>query len=1018
MDHVGPFQLVRRLGRGGMGQVWLARHERMPLPVALKALDTSRLDAAAAERLLAAEVRAMARLDHPHIGRVFDHGVAGDSDALPPGTPWFAMEHCSSDLQRQGLRLRWPRLRPLVHQLLDALGHAHARGVVHRDLKRSNVLISTAGDARPGLKLVDFGIAAMGSDALRSAGSPSTMAPEQHRRDLSLVGPWTDLYALGSLVWRLVTGSRPTGDARGDALIAAKQQADFVPFDARFAVPDHLEDWLRQLMQPEPADRPPSAAAALAALEQRRTVAPKSWRDPAHRQVPRMMQAAGHTLWAWRQPVFTGRHDARDTLWRLLWRVAHERRGEGLCLTGPPGVGATALGRWWLERVHARTHAYVGQVAGRPAHDADAGVQRLVDDLLQPFGTPRDPVGRRQGLVRLGLQHLQERLDPLVDAPALSTAVEATAELVEGIAEQLPVALFLDDLGHDPGLGLLASRLASSTRPIAVVCRDAEAPPGMQALPLSALRTPELSEVLSRLLPLMPAVHGEVVADAHGFPGALRARLRALVPGLVLSDDGFDHPRPLPRSEPDAAWLEGLADEHLLLLEQAAWLGADVAVAMWAAAAQCDTAVCQRVLLDLERRGWLGAHATRLTLSPTVVAALRDRARAAGRQVDQAVQAASALAAYRGDPLAEGRCWEAAGLYEEAARAWVVGWRRLVQRHGPKVALGAIVDAERLLADVPPTPELHGERLRVELELRFFLRQPDVQQRAEAALALATDLDWPDLAATSLRAVAFALHDDPPAVVEVYEALHAQWFERCSPHYQADLLVSWYFHAERFAEPNRDALYDDVMQRLEGLADPHMRRLRYAVRTLRLLRDRSPQAVDVAREAVRLSQQHSPLQLCQDWSQLGWALQQQGDAQGAERAFREAAAAATWLDQPNAHTWALANLAGLSALGGRWDEAAHRAQQALAGSQLTYINAVMKLLCTPSLAEQGQWAEVRALWPEIAEVVPQVVPADPEVLAAARALLERAELEGHPHGDAVRSMIARLGELGNPSKRP
>ena len=1003
MDHVGPFRLDQLLGQGGMGKVYRATHQAMRLPVALKALDPTKLELERGAKLLAAEVRAMARLDHPHIGRVLDHGIAGAGEAVSEGTAWYAMELLSSDLTREARHLRWDGLQPLIEQLLDALAHAHSRGVVHRDLKASNVLFGRPGDARPGLKLVDFGIAASGADSLRRAGSPSTMAPEQYRRDLAEIGPWTDLYALGGLVWRLVTGSRPTGDFRGPELQLAKLDCAFVPFAPRYAVPSHLEGWLRRCLQPDPGERFASAAAAHADLAGH-SLAPRTWRDPDPTPLPRGLAAAGHTLLAWREPVVTGQEEARDALWQALRAAARDGQRAARCLTGAEGVGASAIGRWWVERAHARTRAFTAHVVAHADQPADAGVQRLVDAILQPLGDPRSDEGRVRGLSRLRLAHLE--LAALTDpAPLLPHLVEACATLLEALCQQRPLALFFDDAHLDPGLTMLAARLREGAGPIMVVTREPIAPPGVTELRLRPLRSPELSEVLARLLPLEPVLHAELLARAHGSPARLREQLLVLRDRLTPSEHGFTHPLPLPEPRAAVEWLEALDEPSIRLLEVAAVLGPDVAVSLWAVAADVPASRCLLLLERLEGWGWVPAGSPRLALPPAVVDGLQQRARDHRRFATACIQAASALEALGGDPLTAGRCWRDAGLPADAARCWLTGWRRLVRRHGPRVALGAMEAAEGLLADVPEEEALHGERLRIELELRFFLRESGVAARARAGEAWAASNGWADTAAVCARAIAFADHEEPAKVVATYERLHATWFDRCSPRFQADLLVSWYFHAERFAQPNRDALYADAMARLEALDQPHMRRLRLAVRTMRLLRDADPEAVVVAREAVTLSQQYSPLQLCQDWSQLGWAHQQQGEILQAERAFREAAAAARWLDQPHAHTWAIANLAGLAAIDGRFEVAARRAQRALAGSDLPYINAVMRLLCAVPLAQRGRWSDLRALWPDIATHVPKVVPPDPEVEAAVAEILRCAERELHPFTASIRALL-------------
>jgi eukaryotic-like serine/threonine-protein kinase len=182
---VGAFELRSIIGRGAMAEVHRAVHQSQGVPVAVKVLDAEKAAAPRFQRMLYNEARAMAGLHHPGIAMVYDIGRA------PTGSPWIAMEMASGgsleDLVEVGLS--WPDLKDLLLALLDALAHAHARGVLHRDLKPANILLCTEGDLRPGLKISDFGLAMpldTGTGSSRISGTPAFMAPEQVR------GLWRD----------------------------------------------------------------------------------------------------------------------------------------------------------------------------------------------------------------------------------------------------------------------------------------------------------------------------------------------------------------------------------------------------------------------------------------------------------------------------------------------------------------------------------------------------------------------------------------------------------------------------------------------------------------------------------------------------------------------------------------------------------------------------------------------------------------------------------------------------------
>ena len=284
---LGAFALTAPIGRGGMGQVW-----RAEVPGAAPR-STGRDAPAAAVKVLAAEgwrtpalrgrfreeVFAVARLHHAGIVRVYDQGTvsaeaaANSGGALLAGAPFLAME-----LATGGTLADW---RPPVdavllvettRSLLAALAHAHARGVIHRDIKPANVLLAGPGDLRPGPKLTDFGLAHVAGrgDADGEpfvAGTPAYMAPEQVLGRTRDQGPWTDLYALGCLVWELATGAPPFLRAGRSETARAHVRDVLPPFAPASSLPGGLERWLQRLLAKEPARRFQLAADAAFALE-------------------------------------------------------------------------------------------------------------------------------------------------------------------------------------------------------------------------------------------------------------------------------------------------------------------------------------------------------------------------------------------------------------------------------------------------------------------------------------------------------------------------------------------------------------------------------------------------------------------------------------------------------------------------------------------------------------------------------------------------------------------------------
>ncbi len=261
---LGPFELIEVIGEGGMGVVWRGRHHRTREPVAIKVLLEH---FATAQKYLESfhwEVRAAARLDHPGVVPVYDHGVvsaeaAASAAGLHQGSLWLAMEYVDGGALEDHLQdMDWPELKALLLQLLDALSHAHARELIHRDLKPANVLSRGEVNGQIRWALTDFGIAHV-TDASVSehtddiegatAGTPHFMSPEQLHGKWRDYGPWTDLYALGCLAYLLSTG-RPPFDGETMMSIALKHLSDEVPpLAPRFPVPPGFENWVGQLLE-------------------------------------------------------------------------------------------------------------------------------------------------------------------------------------------------------------------------------------------------------------------------------------------------------------------------------------------------------------------------------------------------------------------------------------------------------------------------------------------------------------------------------------------------------------------------------------------------------------------------------------------------------------------------------------------------------------------------------------------------------------------------------------------------
>jgi serine/threonine-protein kinase len=268
---LGPYRVVRTLGQGGMGVVFLARDERTGDAVALKVLRPAVADALAQEsarRRFLREVRVGERATHPALVPVLD---SGESD----GRLWLAMPYVDGETLRARLR-REPRL-PLApaadvgRQLAEALAWLAERGVVHRDVKPDNVLLSADAGGALRVRLADFGVARAldlaDADGRLTAtgvlvGTVRYMSPEQIRGER--VDAAADVFALGAVLYELLAGEPPFGGAERRALLRGAPDAAPDVRRARADVPADVAALIQRALAPAAAARPSAAAVATA----------------------------------------------------------------------------------------------------------------------------------------------------------------------------------------------------------------------------------------------------------------------------------------------------------------------------------------------------------------------------------------------------------------------------------------------------------------------------------------------------------------------------------------------------------------------------------------------------------------------------------------------------------------------------------------------------------------------------------------------------------------------------------
>jgi WD40 repeat protein/tRNA A-37 threonylcarbamoyl transferase component Bud32 len=259
VPEVPGYEILGELGRGGMGVVYKARHQALNRLVALKMVLSGVCASPEGLARFQSEARAIARLQHPHIVQIHEIGEHN-------GLPFFALEFCpggSLDKKIKGSPLLPQDGAQLVATLARAMHAAHERQVIHRDLKPANVLL--AEDGTP--KVSDFGLAKLldaGEKTQTGAvlGTPSYMAPEQTSGRSQEVGSAADVYALGAILYELLTGRPPFKAATAiDTLALVRNEEPIPPSRFHPRLPRDLETICLKCLEKSPADRYPTAAA-------------------------------------------------------------------------------------------------------------------------------------------------------------------------------------------------------------------------------------------------------------------------------------------------------------------------------------------------------------------------------------------------------------------------------------------------------------------------------------------------------------------------------------------------------------------------------------------------------------------------------------------------------------------------------------------------------------------------------------------------------------------------------------
>ena len=389
------------LGAGGFGHVYRATDHQTGAPVAIKV--PYRAGSAGLAQDVLIELRAGAVLRHPGVVAVLD------ADLDPSGVPFLVLEYADAGtlarvLPEQGTD--WQSVAPLFAQILDALGHAHARGLVHRDIKPDNILLQRAPDGSLRTKITDFGLAKVralvGGDASTrmGAGTLLFMPPESFDTRQAIVHPGIDLYAFGVMIYRAISGRSPWG-VDDLSVVTAKLHGHHIPLSELRdrALPQGLAGVVDRLLDRDPARRQataaqvrhelfPERAAARGAPRRNDTGSSTSRLGPGRIVLPDHPPAdeapigppPGAAVALVREPILVGRGDLREALWRIAARACAEPMG--VVLTGSPGVGRSRLVHWLACVLEEQTGVQALRVVVPPEGGPWDGVAGAVRRLL------------------------------------------------------------------------------------------------------------------------------------------------------------------------------------------------------------------------------------------------------------------------------------------------------------------------------------------------------------------------------------------------------------------------------------------------------------------------------------------------------------------------------------------------------------------------------------------------------------------------------------------------------------
>ena len=525
------FRIERIIGEGGVGRVYRAEDLETRQIVAIKCLRPEFAQDTRFKRRFLREARAVARLHHPNIIRMFTSGENAD------GLPYLTMELIDgvplSEHRDAGLHL--DSLLSVVDQTLGALAYAHARGVIHRDVKPENILVTLGVGGGLLVKLLDFGFARVEDDEdikLTQAhgdtfGTPLYMSPEQVSGKKHQIGPETDVYAVGIILYEFITGRPPFTGAHGMAVALKHVLEPVPPMVARpgLRMPLGIEGVVNKSLEKDPRDRWRTAADLRRALTRFGIPQTSTGGDqgdlaldstlashPAFAlptaELPREVEAQGrpqlaalslsglgpletdHRPDATEVPTraivveaeLVGRNADLTWLWDRAREVCDQGRGQLALLAGAPGMGRRRVVGWLRDRV---AEGGWMRVLGGPQVESGGEIRGLLHSLFD--GPPIDRLVSEAWFLRALSRWAAIEGGPAPEASALTSLAAALTRLwlPEDRSNERPLAAPVE-IGFENLT--LALRLAARERPLLLVIESLDKMPT------------ELAEFLASLL--------------------------------------------------------------------------------------------------------------------------------------------------------------------------------------------------------------------------------------------------------------------------------------------------------------------------------------------------------------------------------------------------------------------------------------------------------------------------------------------------------------------------------------